>query len=361
MQLIDQLKIATTKEKIKKWWWFKRFNFSKQVQFVSYLNSWLSSYASENQACDAILEAYDPSSVEYKAALELRRSLSQGRTLADGMRGLFHPNIVSVFSSAERSGDKSLKVILNEFIEFESMKKSLRKSLSQPLKMPLTLTGVLLATTVPISSFLGLVQSRARGDFEYNWSTYLTVGLSEILTTYLPFTIFIVFALSIYFLFYAKTSTSKFRLNFLDQHFPFKLYREFSAIQLLSTVGILVDEGGLTPKQAVMEVHEDSTEYQRHHIEQVIRADGKGQQSLSELFDTGLLNRLTLTRLRILSSVKKESIKKAAVLIAARSMKEDILNQFESFKTASIVVAWLFFGVLMISNAVSIVSILTQF
>ena len=361
MWLINQFDIAAIKEKIETWWWFKRFTFSKQVEFVSYLNSWLTSYASENQACEAILQAYDASSVEYKSALELRRALSQGRTLADGMRGLFHPNIISVFSSAERSGDKSLKVILNEFIEFEGVKKSLKKDLIKPLKLPLSLIGVLLATTVPLTALLGVVERQSMEPVEYNWSMYLAVGISELLTSYVWFTVFLAFALLVFFSSYAKTNTSKFRLNFLDTRFPFKLYREFSAIQLLSTIGILVEEGGMTPKRAAMELYRDSTEYQQFHIEQIVRADGKGQQSLVELFDTGLLSPLTLTRLNILSNVQNEPVRQSAILNAAKSMKEDITNQFEKMKGFLIVSSWGLVGGFLIINAVSLVNIVTQF
>lgn len=348
-------------KKSQKWWWFKRFSFSKQVQFVSYLNSWLDCHASELQACDAMLDAYGPQTVEYKVASRLREFLTKGMTLADGMRDWFHPNIVSVFSSATRSGDKSLRAILEEFIEFEAVKKSVRKSFMQPLKVPLVLTTLMLFTAIPSGILIGMVEARHGDGFEYNWSMYLTLGLSELLSSYLLFTIFLLVVTSFFAMFYAKTSVSKFRLNFLDHTFPFNIYREFSAMQLLSTIGLLVKEGDMTPKQAAKEVYPDATEYQKNHLEKLILSDGRGKQALWQLFDTGLLNSLTLTRLKILSDVKKESVRKEAILNSARKMKEDTLNRLEGIRGVVVFTAWLLFAVLGVSNALSMLSALTQF
>lgn len=349
------------KKEIKSWLWFKRFPFAKQVQFVTYLNSWLESYASDTQACLAIMDAYKIDTVEYKVAAHLKSVLGKGKSLGDGMKGWFHPNIVSVFSSAEKSGDRSLKAVLNEFIEFERIKKDVKNKFVEPLRMPMVLSGLLVAASIPAAKLISVVAERQGASFEFSFAMFFTTAISELFTSYLWFSGFVILASVIFLSYYAKTSTTKFRLNFLDKHFPFNIYREFSAMKVLSTIGLLVQEGSMTPKRAAQEIYPEATDYQRYHLERLIRSDNRGEQSLWELFDTGLLNSLSIQRLKILSNVKNESVRRSAIINAARNMKEDTLSKLERVRSLTVLGAWLVFGFLILTNALSMLGALTQF
>lgn len=294
------------------------FNKKRQFEFIQDFSSWLSDGCSPEQACCSIIESGKGEKRlehEVKAASSIYVALKRGQTISEGMVDWFSPEVVMLFDAGQQAGADVLTRVIKEYLNQETEIKRAKAEFWRPIKQPLTYLLMVFAFMAVMGLFVLPQFSDFMSPEKMAFSIRFVLGFGDWAKATWPYVLvalLVLFAAGGHFV---STNTSKLRLS-LDGYFPLNIYKNFAAMKMLKTLGILV-EYRYNVHAAAVELKRNSSGYMIYHLNHIIRETQFGVSDLGDALNSGLLNKRLMFRLRNAVNSPDQDRKKAAISIAA--------------------------------------------
>jgi len=352
----------STVERLRGLWRRIQFPKGRQLQFIQDFATWLNDGCAPRAACESIIKAGAKNrsmAVEVKAAEAILDSLRRGRSIAEGMDLWFDPMFVVLFDAGQKAGVKTLVRVISAAIKNEESIIEARGMFWKPLKTPAMYLGMVvgfmmilggmvlpdLLAIIPRSNWpaaSAFVVKLASWFASYWWLVIGSFGGTLFLASHLM-----------------DNHVSPQRLK-LDGYFPLNIYRNFQAMRLVKTLGILV-ETRYSVHNAARELRDNGSvsPYLQYHLNYMIGESQAGETNLAQVMNSGILNDRMMFRLENAANSPDQDTKKSAITIAADRSGVEAVRALASTKTYMVIAMWVLLGVCFMLVAQAFVGVMT--
>jgi len=336
------------------------FNQKRQIEFIQDFATWLNDDCSPAQACRSIIDSGkdDPRlKLEVKAAESIYKALKQGLSISEGLADWFEPEVVTLFDAGQSAGSKALTKVVNEYLKQEAEEKRAKSEFWKPVKQPFLYQFIVLGFMMVMGMFVLPQFSGLMPADKMSSSVKIVTSFSSWMkSNYVYLSVFFFFSY-IVFNHFVKNNTSHFRLS-ADSHFPLNIYRNFAAMKMMKTLGILV-ETRYNLHRAAVELKKHSNAYMTHHINHIIRETQFGESDLGDALNSGLLSKRLMFRLRNAANSPDQDRKKSAISIAADRSGDEAVRSLMNTRQWVATVLWVTMSLnllLVVSSFMGLVS-----
>lgn len=238
--------------------------------------------------------------VAKEVAANIATNISTGRPLAEGMRDWFPYNVVEVIRIGEEGGalGETVKSAINMMSSRSSTIGALVAAITYPATVCLLACLVIVYLNNSVfTQFMAIKPMDAWPDAGKRF-----VFVAYFIESWWWAVLIAVVAFFILLQLLMRNYTGSLR-SLLDNFFPFSMYRQFVAAQVLETLGLLI-ANGVVFKSALGIMQHKAAPYLSMHLTKMELLMGKGKGNIADVLDTGLINENDLMRLRILGEVK---------------------------------------------------------
>lgn len=227
-------------------------------------------------------------------------TISQGKPIADGMKGWFSQATIELVRAGEQGGTlgNNIRVAAEALGTKSETLSSLASSLTYPLIVIIAGCGVLVymkgsvfeqfATIKPVSQWPAQGQElMALASFLENWWWLIVVIIVAII-------------LSMAYLLHNTIGETR---KVIDSLPGFKIYRQISAARFMETLGLLISNG-VVFKQSLKILQHKASPYLGWHLMNMEFKLGRGRSNIADVLDTGLVSYDDVLRLRAIADAK---------------------------------------------------------
>lgn len=266
----------------------RQFKRKHQLAFLSNMALLTKSGMRVDIALKSLSQLGAARAVEKKVAKDLAAAVTKGDPLHYAMEKWFDADIAAAFSaSTHHSG--AAENITESLIERGNWLKS---KIDDTIRSNAYLFIAAGAGIVALL-FVGLnILPRMSANFESGdipVAAALVMQVADFLSNYGLFLIVTGGAATYWLIKALKNVTSAFRLETLDNVFPFSLYKQITTFNNLSQLIKLI-EWGDTPLQAAQKIKAYTTPYMAHFMSRISTKASGGEQDIHSLLDVGVLS-----------------------------------------------------------------------
>lgn len=237
-----------------------------------------------------------------KVAKNISRTLAEGKSFSDGMKGWFPHYVVELVRIGEQGGTMvhNIRVAAEALGQQSAVIGTLLSSLTYPVTVLAFACGIVMnfnsenGILKQFAAIKPVEQWPQSGQMLYNLAVVLTDGWWLIILAIIGFIVLLNFIL--------KTYIGPGR-SALDNVPLLNLYRRLTAASFMETMGLLV-LNGVVFKQALSLITGQASVYLRFHMRLMERRLGKGEGNIADVLDTGLIDRGDIIRLRAIADAK---------------------------------------------------------
>ena len=222
-------------------------------------------------------------SISLKILRQIKRALSSGQTLSDGVRSFISADEYTLLQNAERTGGltKAIENLLRLEREKKSARTTLIESISQPLIVLMVAFGLFYyigaSVLPPIISFVG--------EENLTGGAGLMVAFSRAVRSPL----FLVFVIAFFVLlgvvfFTLPVWTGRWRL-YAEKLPPWSIYREYVGIMFLTSVSVMVSSG-VPVMQALKQMLPSASPYLKERLRKIILLMSEGKSFGEALYES---------------------------------------------------------------------------
>lgn len=287
-----------TENKIQIWFNQLLFTTSEQQALLEDIATLVEDGVPANKATEVIAKiAKGPKKFVLESMLD---TISQGKAIADGMKGWFSQATVELIRAGEQGGtlSKNIRIAAESLGAKSDTFASLASSLTYPLIVLIAGCCVLVymkgsvfnqfASIKPISQWPEQGQQLiAFATFLQNWWWTIVVVLVGVI-------------LLVTYLLHNLVGESR---RVLDTLPGVKLYRQIVAARFMETLGLLI-LNGIVFKQALKILQHKASPYMAWHLVNMEFRLGRGRSNIADVLDTGLVFEDDILRLRAIADAK---------------------------------------------------------
>ena len=272
------------------------FTSSQQRILLEDLLSLVEDGVSLSQSIEIIAE--ESTGIRAEAAQSISHSIASGQGMAVGMEGWFSTIYIELIRSGEKSGliQQSLQACVSTINQSMDALRTCLSALLYPTLVVLAALVVVVFVKVSVLEQFQKIKPMAQ------WPD---VGRDLfLLASWLQYTwwllLLVLVALVMGLIYLLRHWVGDWRLK-LDRFPGFNSYRQFTAARLMSTLGLLMNNGVML-KNALVIVQAKAKSYLGWHLQQMEVQLARGKLNLADVLDTGLLDRSDMRRLRVLAT-----------------------------------------------------------
>ena len=318
------------------------FNQKRQIEFIQDFATWLNDDCSPSQACRSIIDAGKDDArltLEVKAAESIYNALEKGLPISEGLIDWFEPEVVTLFDAGQSAGSKALTKVVNEFLKQEAQEKRARSEFWKPVKQPFIYQFIVLGFMMVMGMFVLPQFSSLIPAEKLSSSVNIVMGFSSWMKSKSLYLMVLLLASYLAFNHFVRNNTSRFRL-IADNHFPLNIYKNFAAMKMMTTLGILV-ETRYNLHRAAVELKKHSNAYMTFHLNHIIRETQFGESNLGDALDSGLLSKRLMFRLRNAANSPDQDRKKSAISVAADRSGDEAVRSLMHTRRWVATVLWI--------------------
>ena len=274
--------------------------FSRKLQqaFLEDVSVLVEDGVPANQAIQTIAEiTTGPTKI---VADRILQKISEGKLIAEGMKGWFAQPIVEIIRAGEETGTlkENLSAAARALMEQSRGFTSLINSTVYPLTVVIMALGVSVfmkhSVLTSFEQIKPLILWPANGKLLYNVATFVENWWWVVLLVVVAI-IFLVTRL-------LHELTGDVR-KFADTLPVLSLYRDTTAARFMETLGLLLSNG-IVLKRALVIIRAKASHYLRWHIYMMEFRLSGGRENIAEVIDTGLIQQSDILRLRVIAKGK---------------------------------------------------------
>lgn len=279
---------------------FKHWRFGNKMQlaFIEDLHLLIRDGIPANRAIEMMAQVTTGLSKE--VAQSLSSKISEGQTLAEGMKEWFAPNVVEIIRVGEAGGalEQTMKSAINSLSQQGMAIGSVIGAMAYPLLvLTIACCVIVYLDTSVFSQFRAI-----KPESEWPESGRRLVAIAQIIKGWWWLFIVVIIVIMITLGQLMKKYTGDLRPK-LDQFPPFSFYRRLAAARLLETLGLLVSNG-VVFKAAIKVMQYQANPYMKMHLSTMEQLLSKGKTNIADVLETGLVGKDDLMRLRVMAEVK---------------------------------------------------------
>lgn len=340
--------------------WIKtRFTRSKQSKFLEHFLSIKgeSIHAKKNiEVIELMATLYQEADtldapIMRSVLVVLNERLSEGLAMHVAMADMFDTSFVMIMGAASKKSKKqetgiqekfnrAIKQATNDTIAIAAVRRNttLKMSVSTAILM-----GSLIVCNLGSQYYAQVKQDNAKAD-RFIEIPSLLYSLGDAFVAYAPIAMLLLAAFYFTQHYCIKHYMGEYR-EVLDTYWPpFILYRFFSGLNIFSGLTLLISYIGYESQEAVDNIYESASKYERHHLRIMKDKLGEGESGTRQL-DTGLLTKDLQLTLRMAGQGESSSVRTALQIIDSQG-KQSIIKKLTRTST--------FFMVVMVMVAVII-------
>lgn len=279
---------------------FRRFQFGtkKQLAFLEDFYLLINDGIPANRAIEMI--AQSTTGMTREVALSISQKISEGQTLAEGMKDWFGINIVEIIRVGEEGG--ALVQTLASAIKTLGQQSGAIGAVISAVSYPILVIVIACSIIVYLSNtvFVQFAQIKPIDQWPEAGRDFLSTA-SIIEDWWWLVLIAIVFVVLM-----MKRVLSNYvgeLRPLLDRFPPFNLYRRFASARLMETLGLLV-ANGVVFKNAIKVMQYQANPYMASHLVTMEHLLAMGRGSVADVLTTGLIDDKDILRLRVMAEVK---------------------------------------------------------
>ncbi|MBJ7265590.1 type II secretion system F family protein [Idiomarina abyssalis] len=280
-----------------------RFNKTQQMEFILDFQGWINDGGRVVEACEEIVQTQKElgkeSSPQAKAAQSIRSAVGKGLPIAEGMKGWFNKELMTVFRVGEKTN--TLSESINQYSDIYKQMNDMKKGKFSALLMPFVYTiglmaiGIMYAHFV-IPQFINLLSyERMPTSIKFVYSFYGFIYEHVLVIASLA-TILLVFYR--FFLVYRSGTIRR----AVQRVYPFSPYSNLLAVKTTRMLGLLVGKV-YNVNQACYELASTAKPFHRWHLKEIAKRDKEGSSYLHYTVDTGLIPSELVRKMRITSKM----------------------------------------------------------
>lgn len=295
---MDMGGIGFYSEKLKNWINHFQFGTKKQLAFLEDLFLLINDGIPANRAIEMMGQV--ATGVSREVALSLSQKIAEGQPLADGMRDWFALNVVEIVRVGESGGalGQTIKSAINMLSQQGVAKGAFVAAVLYPSFV--ILVGCLLIIYLKQSVFVQFEMIKTQD--KWPAAGQRLMWLADMITGYWWVLIIAVIGIVIIL----KQLMAKYVGDlrpYLDRRPPFSFYRKLVAARVLETLGLLV-ANGVVFRSAISVMQTQANPYLLFHLAKMEHLLSMGKTNIADVLDTGLIDDVDLTRLRVMAEVK---------------------------------------------------------
>lgn len=275
-----------------------QFGTKAQLAFLEDLYTLINDGIPANKAIEMMVQVNRGIRREVAAAIE--EKISEGLTLADGMREWFSISVVEIIRVGEAGG--VLAETMKSAISSLTQRSGAIGALIAAIAYPLMVISMACFVIVYLNNTV-LTQFKTFKPYaEWPEAGQELASLANLIQSWWWLVILIVFAVIFVFRKILTNYVGELR-PFLDRYPPFSLYRRFVAARFMETLGLLV-ANGVVFKNALKVMQYQADPYLASHLVLMEHLLSMGKGNIADVLATGLVDDADVTRLRVMGEVK---------------------------------------------------------
>jgi len=282
------------KQKIKQF----QFGTKSQLVFLEDFSHLIEDGIPPNKAIEMM--AHAAKGIAKEVAGTIAANIATGKPLAEGMREWFSFNVVEIVRIGEEGGalGQTIKSAINMMSARSSTMGALIGAVAYPAIVCLIACLVIIYLNNSVFTQFAMIKPIDR----WPEAGQRLVAVAHFIESWWWTVLVAAIALAVVLNLTMRNYVGPLRPSF-DKFFPFNMYRQFIAANVLETLGLLVSNG-VVFKSALNIMQHKVTPYLGMHLVQMEKLMGKGKGNIADVLNTGLINEDDLLRLRILAEVK---------------------------------------------------------
>ncbi len=298
MNVLDMESINSISQVVSRW--FKRLQFGSKAQlaFLEDLYVLIHDGIPANRAVEMLGQVTTGTGRE--VAHSISQKISEGRTLAEGMREWFSINVIEIVRVGEEGGalSETLKSAINTMTQHSGSMGTLISAISYPLMVIALACGIIVYLNSSVFTQFAAIKPMD----QWPDAGRQLVSVAEIVQDWWWLVLLMIGA-TIFALRYVMSNYIGELRPMLDKIPPFNLYRRFAAARLMETLGLLVSNG-VVFKSAIKVMQYQSNPYLTSHLVMMEHLLSMGKGNIADVLSTGLIDHGDVLRLRVMAEVK---------------------------------------------------------
>lgn len=274
------------------------FTKKKQLAFLEDLYVLINDGIPANRAIEMMSQV--TTGVTKEVALSLSEKISQGQPLAEGMKEWFVMNVVEIIRVGEAGG--ALAQTIKSAINMLSQQGIAMGAFVGAISYPLVVVGMACVMIIYLKANVFTQFEMVKKKELWPEPGLQLMALADFISGWWWLTIIVIVGTLIALRIAFSNYTGEFRKE-LDRFPPFSLYRRLVSARLLETLGLLVSNG-VVFKSAIKVMQQQANPYMLHHLQQMEMLLARGKSNIGDVLDTGLIDKQSLMRLRVMAEVK---------------------------------------------------------
>jgi len=279
---------------------FKKMQFGSKAQlaFLEDLYTLVNDGIPPNRAIDMIAQV--TTGISKDVARSISKKIGEGQALAEGMKDWFSPNIIEIIRVGEEGGAlaQTMKSAINTLTQTSSSLGAILTAVIYPLMVITMACGLIMYLDKSVFAQFRLIKPIEQWP-EAGRTLIFTSGIIHNWWWAVVVTIIVLIVVTRRIM---TNYIGDFRI-YIDNIFPFSIYRRFVAARFLETLGLLVSNG-VVFKTALKVMRYQANPYLNSHLIIMEHLLGMGKGNIADVLSTGLVSEKDILRLRVMAEVK---------------------------------------------------------
>jgi type II secretory pathway component PulF len=275
-----------------------QFGNKKQLGFLEDLYLLINDGIPANRAVEMMAQV--TTGLTREVALNISQKISEGLTLADGMREWFSPNVIEIIRVGEAGG--ALAETMKSAIKALSQRGVAVGAFVGALAYPLVVIIMACSVIVYLDTSVFVQFRSIKPDDQWPPAGQRLVEISYLIRNWWWLLIAVIVGFGYTLSRLMTNYIGDFR-PILDRYPPFSLYKQLVAAQFLETLGLLV-ANGVVFKSALRVMQYRASPYLSSHLLTMERLLSTGKSNIADVLSTGLVTDSDLMRLKVMAEVK---------------------------------------------------------
>jgi type II secretory pathway component PulF len=279
---------------------FKRVQFGGKAQlaFLEDFYALVSDGIPANRAIEMMAQA--TTGITREVALSISQKISEGQTLADGMREWFSINVVEIIRVGEEGG--ALVETLRSAIKTLTQRSGAIGTVVGAMLYPLLVLVMGCCIIIYLNNTVFVQFQDIKPIEQWPEAGRDFVSTANLIQNTWWIVIIAIIAIILILRRLMNNYVGELR-PMLDKIPPFNLYRRFASARLMETLGLLV-ANGVVFKNAIKVMQYQANPYIASHLVMMEHLMATGKGNIADVLSTGLIEEKNILRLRVMAEVK---------------------------------------------------------
>jgi len=275
-----------------------RFGNKAQLAFLEDFYTLVSDGIPANRAIEMMAQA--TTGITRDVALTIAQKISEGQTLAEGMRDWFGMNIVEIIRVGEEGG--ALVETLQSAIKTLTQRSGAIGAVIGAVTYPIMVITIACGIIVYLNNTVFIQFQSIKPIDQWPQAGRDFVSTANLIQTWWWLALILIIAIALILRRAMNNYVGELR-PLLDKVPPFNLYRRFAAARVMETLGLLV-ANGVVFKNAIKVMQYQANPYIASHLVMMEHLMAMGKGNIADVLSTGLIEDKNILRLRVMAEVK---------------------------------------------------------